>query len=98
MLTRLNRTRPIVDVQPVLGKLARRIGKLTHTKVVVFGHTHKATIETNGGVMDYTQALGSIYLTRRDMNTQRPVVARSNTGFSWAVGKMTKSIFSIGAL
>ena len=50
MLTRLNRTRPIVDVQPVLGKLARRIGKLTRTKVVVFGHTHKATIETNGGV------------------------------------------------
>ncbi|MBV70587.1 MAG: hypothetical protein CMH52_04485 [Myxococcales bacterium] len=45
---RLNRTRPIVDVQPMLGKMARKIGRITGAKVVVFGHTHKAAIEKRG--------------------------------------------------
>ncbi|MEE2756622.1 MAG: metallophosphoesterase [Myxococcota bacterium] len=45
---RLNRTRPIFDVQPMLGRLARKIGRITGAKVVVFGHTHKAAIEKRG--------------------------------------------------
>jgi UDP-2,3-diacylglucosamine pyrophosphatase LpxH len=45
---RLDKTRPIHDVQPLLGRLARRIGKLTGARVVVFGHTHKSAIERRG--------------------------------------------------
>jgi hypothetical protein len=45
---RLDKTRPIHDVQPLLGRLARRIGKLTGARVVVFGHTHKPAIERRG--------------------------------------------------
>ena len=45
---RLDRTRPIHDVQPLLGRLARRIGRLTGARVIAFGHTHKPTIERRG--------------------------------------------------
>jgi UDP-2,3-diacylglucosamine pyrophosphatase LpxH len=47
---RLEKTRPIHDVQPLLGRLARRIGKITGAEVVVFGHTHQPAIERRGAV------------------------------------------------
>ncbi|MCA9537513.1 MAG: metallophosphoesterase family protein [Myxococcales bacterium] len=46
----LDRTRPPVDVHPLLGRVARRVGRLTDAKVVVFGHTHRPTLRQVGKV------------------------------------------------
>ena len=39
-----DQTRPIVDVHPILGRVAHKISYLTGVPVVVFGHTHNPTL------------------------------------------------------
>ncbi len=44
----LDRRRPQVDVHPVLGRVADRIGRLARAPVVVFGHTHRPVLRRMG--------------------------------------------------
>lgn len=44
----LDRTRPSADIHPQLGRLARRVGRLTGAPVVVFGHTHRPVLRRLG--------------------------------------------------
>jgi UDP-2,3-diacylglucosamine pyrophosphatase LpxH len=41
-----DRTRPIIDVHPILGRVAQKIGHLTGVPIVVFGHTHHPILTT----------------------------------------------------
>ncbi len=45
---RLDRTRPSADIHPQLGRIARRIGRLTGAPIVVFGHTHRPVLRRLG--------------------------------------------------
>ena len=39
LIQRLDRSRPIVDVQPILGRVAAKISRVTGASVVVLSHT-----------------------------------------------------------
>ena len=45
---RLDRSRPSADVHPLLGRMARRVGRLSGAPVVVFGHTHRPVLRRMG--------------------------------------------------
>lgn len=47
---RLDRTRPSADIHPELGRLARRVGRLSSVPIVVFGHTHRPVLRRLGRV------------------------------------------------
>ncbi|MEE2785818.1 MAG: hypothetical protein VX589_00665, partial [Myxococcota bacterium] len=48
VIQRLDRSRPIVDVQSILGRVAAKISRVTGASVVVFGHTHQPTLRRVG--------------------------------------------------
>lgn len=43
-----DRTRPSADIHPLLGRMARRVGRLSGAPVVVFGHTHRPVLRRLG--------------------------------------------------
>lgn len=45
---RFDRTRPSADIHPQLGRIARRVGRLTGAPIVVFGHTHRPVLRRLG--------------------------------------------------
>jgi len=41
-------TRPAIDIHPIHERMARRIGRLTDARVVIFGHTHVPVLQRVG--------------------------------------------------
>lgn len=42
------KTRPSQDVEPIMARVAKRIGRLTGAPIIVFGHTHRVVLEALG--------------------------------------------------